>query len=300
MKRYKTINLIISGVLAGLPLQGVLAAENCQAVREVHINWPEVYDGHGSQNAFVKKTIVDALREAVQEGVGLEIGDFNSMNSSMSDSGNESGDHSTYMQKVHEIAYQRVNGFILSYNIGSETWRRLPRARKQLTIRLNATVCAPYASALPEIVAVGSFKWQSGRDDPEAAQIAAAAIPVGPQIVLSSRGPGRGYHDVLITGRLIGPTVYTQNRSQEVAAVSRYFGQYAVQGVAANIRRMRLTVVVNATFIASQEKVSKVATVVLPINGSGARANVTRELVDEAIRRAMPALAGKIIAFKNE
>jgi hypothetical protein len=224
----------------------------------------------------------------VQEGVGLEIRNFTSMHSVTT--------AKNYMDKVEEIAFERFQGFILSYNIFRRRWSPASNGGRQFSVTLRARVCVPYENSLPEIVALRTFRWESGQPDPEATEVAASAFPISDQLVLSSKDAGHGYHDVVITGRILGPKIYRQDRSAEVAAASHYLGPYAVIGVPGIIDKMELTLDVEAGFVADKTKVSEVVRVAHPLSVAGSRRAIVRELVNEAVKRAMPALAQKIIA----
>jgi hypothetical protein len=270
----------------------VSAEQVCRTVREVHISWTEEHDGSTSRRIFTETVLHDALREAVQEGVGLEIRSLNSIESTTT--------ISRYKEKVQEIAYQRVQGFIVSYRILSSKWGGGREKNETLTIALAARVCVPYESSLPEIIAFRTFRWANGRADHAATEVAAAAVPQSDEIMLSSSDSGEGYRDVEITGEIDGPKIYDRDRSNEIAAVAHYLGSYSVRAVHRRYREIALTLRIKAHFMADESAVSQVITMSGPIYRGNSMEEEERSLINKAARKAIPRLVQKIEAHRRD
>lgn len=189
---------------------------SCREVRDIQVVWSEEHEAGLSPQDLRRAATPGALREAVQRAVGFEIRSLTSIRSKL--------ENERYEEAVREIAFQRIQGLVQSYDVIDEQRRPTPGGRQEIVLKIAARVCIPDVRDLPVIVAIGAFTSGTGGEDPQLAAVAQAALPAE-RILVSAKAPGAGYSDVVVTGRLSGPELIHDDRSAAKGALEGYIGR---------------------------------------------------------------------------
>lgn len=230
----------------------------CDDVIEQEVTAKEFISKGSSYRELKDSLIKQALLDSVKQALGTDIRSNSGMTLSSID-GSES-------ESFRDYSMEKAKGYIKSYKVLTEDIETMG-SMDMLVIKVHAQVCNPPKDSIRDIVIIDS-------DDHKVSSVLSSRFPENKYFTLALGNAGTSYHDIRIVGTVLESDVRkkseieAENLAEQAEAAKNIVG--SLLGV--NLSRLSLggsglgkqtaivTVLVEASLLAEQEKISETVT----------------------------------------
>lgn len=260
---------------------------NCKEIKKVTIHEKEFIQQGTSYRELKEALVKRCLQEAVRQATGTEI--RSNVGLSTRVSGNQVD------EKMDEVTVEKARGHIESYRIAAEDIQ--PKGSMNLLVlTVEAQVCVPEESALQEVVSVGDFTLAEGKRNAEFRGPMMTAVNENKKLQLATYLPGKGYHDIVLTGNLVSVSSGRSDRDGAIgvslagAFLGGRLGNKLEQHASRQVKRVSVVVTVQAKKTTEKEAVSETREAVREIALNADMKAVVVPMINEAAYKAATAV----------
>jgi hypothetical protein len=164
----------------------------------------------------------------------------------------------------------------------------------QVVTQLPSVRQVPFDTPLQKTIFFGSFTGTNGLDSHSFRLAAAASFPKTIRIPSPSNSPSEGHYIIIISGRLNKAKNTIRDRSRAIEAVRRYLGPSEASTMPAVMQLVRLRAEFEALFESDSTRILESVMVEREVPLNAAEPTYIDDMMEEAVRDGIPALAEKI------